>query len=231
MMVHMRHMGNSGKFAVVAGIVAALLLVLTGMTLAEPVFVAFLGVLALAYLSAIGEVLVRGRRLVLLCVGAGTSLTVGFALAFLSTWELAFDGQSSFLGTPLPTDDPDNYFVGAAVSFVATFLVLFIGAAWPAGRRIAPARRPPAKRRPAPSRPAAKGAAPRAAGPKAAAAKGSAAKGSAAKSGSARSGAVQRVSGPGTTSRVPPAAKRPSSPVAPARRPAAKPGPGSTPRR
>jgi hypothetical protein len=226
MMVHMRHMGKSGKFAVVAGIVAALLLVLTGMTLAEPVFVAFLGVLALAYLSAIGEVLVRGRRLVLLCAGAGTSLAVGFALAFLSTWELAFDGQSSFLGTPLPTDDPDNYFVGAAVSCVATFLVLFIGAAWPAGRRVAPARRPAAKRRPAASRPAANGAAPKGAGPKAAAAKSAAAK-----SGAARSGAVQRVSGSGTTSRVPAAAKRPSSPAAPARRPAPKPGAGSTPRR
>ncbi len=227
MMVHMRHLGNSGKFAVIAGIVAALLLVLTGMTLAEPVFVAFLGVLALAYLSAIGEVLVRGRRLVLLCVGAGTSLTVGFALAFLSTWELAFDGHSSFLGTPLPTDDPDNYFVGAAMSFVATFLVLFIGAGWPAGRRVAPARRPAAKRRSAPSRPAAKGAAPKGAGPKAAAAKGSAAKG-----GAEKSGAAQRVSGSRTTSRVPAAAKRPSSSSdAPARRPAPKPGAGSTQRR
>lgn len=228
MMVHMRHMGNSGKFAVITGIVAALLLVLTGMTLAEPVFVAFLGVLALAYLSAIGEVLVRGRRMVLLCVGAGTSLTVGFALAFLSTWELAFDGQSSFLGTPLPTDDPDNYFVGAAASFVATFLVLFVGAAWPAGRRVAPARRPAAKRGPAAkrrpagaSRPAAKGAAPKGAGPKVAAAKGTAEKG----------GAAQRVSGSRTTSRVPAAAKRPSSSAAPARRPAPKPGAGSTPRR
>ena len=216
MMVHMRHMGNSGKFAVIAGIVAALLLVLTGMTLAEPVFVAFLGVLALAYLSAIGEVLVRGRRLVLLCVGAGTSLAVGFALAFLSTWELAFDGQSSFLGTPLPTDDPDNYFVGAAASLVATFLVLFIGAAWPAGTSVAPARRPPAKRRPAASRPAAKG---------------GTARSGAAKGGAARSSTVQRVSGSRTTSGLPASAKRPSSSAAPARRPAPKPGAGSAPRR
>lgn len=221
MMVHMRHMGKSGKFAVIAGIVAALLLVLTGMTLAEPVFVAFLGVLALAYLSAIGEVLVRGRRLVLLCVGAGTSLTLGLVLAFLSTWELAFDRQSTFLGTPVPTNDPDNYFFGAAASFVATFLVLFVGAAWPAGRRVAPARRPAAKGRPAAaSRPPARGAAPKGAGPKGAGPKGAAAKG----------GAAQRVSGSRTTSRVPAAAKRPSSSVAPARRPAPKPGAGSTPR-
>jgi hypothetical protein len=130
------HMGNSGKFAVTAGIVAAGLLVLTGMTLAEPVFVAFLGVLALAYLACVMEILKRRRRLALLAAGAGTSLTVAFSLAFVSTWELAFAGESSFLGTPLPTGDPDNYFYGAAAAALATFLVLFLGAALPGARRL-----------------------------------------------------------------------------------------------
>ena len=70
MMVHMRHMGTSGKFAVIAAVVAGLLLVLTGMTLAEPVFVAFLGVLLLAALAAIWQMVVRGRRAALLVVAA-----------------------------------------------------------------------------------------------------------------------------------------------------------------
>ncbi|NUS37050.1 MAG: hypothetical protein HOQ04_11450, partial [Pseudarthrobacter sp.] len=125
MMDPMRQMGKSGKFAVICGIVAAGLLVLTAMTLAEPVFAAFLGVLALAYLAAVAEVLNRRRRLALLATGTGTALTAGFSLAFLSTWELAFDSQSSFLGTPLPTHDPDDYFLGAACAAVATLGVLF----------------------------------------------------------------------------------------------------------
>ena len=142
MMEHMRHTGKSGKFAVICGIVAAGLLVLTAMTLAEPVFVAFLGVLALAYLAALAEILLRRRRFALLAAGAGTALALGFSLAFLSTWELAFDGQSSFLGTPLPTRDPDNYFIGAAGALAATFGILFLGALWPGKGRTTAARRP-----------------------------------------------------------------------------------------
>ncbi|WP_406634095.1 hypothetical protein [Pseudarthrobacter quantipunctorum] len=129
-------MGKSGKLAVIAGIVAAGLLVLTGMTLAEPVFLAFLGVLALACLACIVELLNRGRRVALLAAGAGTSLTVAFSLAFVSTWELAFAGEPSFFGTPLPTGDPDNYFFGAAAAALATLFILFLGAAWPRGRRL-----------------------------------------------------------------------------------------------
>jgi hypothetical protein len=132
----MERMGKSWKFAVIAGIVAAGLLVLTGMTLAEPVFVAFLGALALACLACIIEILNRGRRFALLAAGAGTSLTVAFFLAFVSTWELAFAGEPSFFGTPLPTGDPDNYFFGAAAAALATLFVLFLGAAWPRGRRL-----------------------------------------------------------------------------------------------
>lgn len=142
MMVDMRHTGKSGKFAVICGVVAAGLLVLTAMTLAEPVFLAFLGVLALAYLAAVAEILVRRRRFALLAAGAGTALALGFSLAFLSTWELAFNGQSSFLGTPLPTDDPDNYFIGAACALAATFGILFLGALWPGRKHITAARRP-----------------------------------------------------------------------------------------
>ncbi|TLM81226.1 hypothetical protein FDW83_17195 [Pseudarthrobacter sp. NamE2] len=191
----MSHMGSSGKVAVVAGIVAAGLLVLTGMTLAMPVFVAFAGVLALACLSALAEVLVRGRRAVLLATGAGTSLTLGCTLAFVGTWELSFDGQSSFLGTPLPTDDPDHYFIGAAASAAGTLLVLFAGAAWPAGKPLAARRRrTAAKRRPAAPRPVTKAA------------------------------PARRTSGSRAPSGLPAAAKRSSSSAVTARKPAAKPG-------
>ena len=162
MMEHMRHMGNSGKFAVICGIVAAGLLVLTGMTLAEPVFLAFLGVLALAYVAAVAELLVRRRHLALLATGAGTSITIACSLAFLSTWELAFDGESSFIGTPLPTNDPDNYFMVAAAAAAGTLAVLFLGAAWPSRRRAGTGRKPAtARRRPvAAGRPTGRGSAP-----------------------------------------------------------------------
>ncbi|WP_411375528.1 hypothetical protein ACLH0K_03810 [Arthrobacter sp. MPF02] len=191
----MSHMGSSGKLAVIAGIVAAGLLVLTGMTLAMPVFVAFAGVLALACLSALAEVLVRGRRAVLLAAGAGTSLTLGCALAFLGTWELSYDGQSSFLGTPLPTDDPDHYFIGAAASAAGTLLVLFAGAAWPSGKPLTSTRgRAAAKQRPAAPRTVTKAA------------------------------PARRTSGSRAPSRLPAAAKRPSSSAVTARKPAAKPG-------
>jgi hypothetical protein len=135
MMVHMRHMGNSGKFAVITGMVAAGLLILTGMTLAEPVFVAFLGVLALAYVACIVEVLRRRRYLMLAIAGLSTSLAIAGSLAFLSTWELAFTDESSLFGTPLPTDDPDNYFFLAALSLLTALGSLFLGAAWPGRRR------------------------------------------------------------------------------------------------
>lgn len=155
----MRHMGNSGKFAVVTGIVAAGLLVLTGMTLAMPVFVAFAGVLGLTYLSCVLELILRRRHVVLVLGGVCTSLAVAGTLAFLGTWELSFEGQSSLIGTPLPTNDPDTYFILAAGSLVAAFVVLFAGAAWP-GRtpiRKAPVRRARARQnatRQGPSRPA-----------------------------------------------------------------------------
>jgi hypothetical protein len=124
-------MGNSGKFAIITGIVAAGLLVLTGMTLAVPVFLAFLGVLGLAYIACVMEVLRRRRYVLLGIAGLSTSLAIAGSLAFLSTWELAFTDESSLFGTPLPTDDPDNYFFLAALSLLTALAALFTGAVWP----------------------------------------------------------------------------------------------------
>ena len=211
MMVHMRHMGTSGKFAVIAAIVAGLLLVLTGMTLAEPVFVAFLGVLLLAALAAIWQMVVRGRRAALLAAGAGTSLTIGFALAFVSTW---------VFGTPLPTGDPDNYFFGAAAAAVATLLVLFLGAAWPAGGRPGNIRRKPApaKRRPVSSsgRTPARGTAQRAATQRTATQR-AATPGSGTQRAGTQGSAAQRASGSRAPARLPAAAavRKPASRSAP----------------
>ncbi|HEY9358560.1 MAG TPA: hypothetical protein VIQ52_19845, partial [Arthrobacter sp.] len=225
-------MGNSGKFAVIAAVAALGMLVLTAITLEEAVMVTFLGLLALAYVSAVAEVLVRGRRLALLATGAGTSLTIAFSLAFLSTWELAFANQSSFLGTPLPTGDPDNYFYWAAASAVSTLLVLFLGAVWPSGRRLGEGRRrpSPAKRRPAPAarRPAARGASPRGTATGRTAAGGTASGGTAQQRAAAQRTAAQRTSAPRTSgqgasgSRAPArlpaaAAKRPPSSESPVR--------------
>jgi hypothetical protein len=256
MMEHMRHTGKSGKFAVICGVVAAGLLVLTGMTLAEPVFVAFLGVLGLAYLAAVAEIVVRRRRFALVATGAGTALVLGFSLAFVSTWTLAYDDQSSFLGTPLPTHDPDNYFLGAGLAAVATFGVLFLGALWPGRRRATAARRPAGTgRRPASAprqatRANAQGRArmasqrtssqrpgpaaarsPRAAAPRAA---GQASPGQTpgAETPGAQASPVQRTSASRTPARGPSAAgKRPSSSVSPAPKPVPRSGSGSASRR
>lgn len=211
----MRHMGNSGKFAVIAAVAASGMLVLTAITLEEAVMVTFLGLVALAYVAAVAEVLARGRRVALVATAAGSSLTIAFALAFVSTWERAFAEQSSYFGTPLPTGDPDNYFYWGAASAVATLAVLFLGAAWPSGRRPwAAKRRPsPAKRRPASGagrsparRPASRSASAGGAAPRNAA-------------------TAQRASGPRAPARMPASAvKRPSSSASPVRKPAPKPG-------
>ena len=230
-------MGKSGKFAVISGVVAAGLLVLTGMTLAEPVFIAFLGVLALACLACITEILNRGRRLALLVAGAGTSLTIGFSLAFVSTWELAFAGQSSFVGTPLPTDDPDNYFFGAATAAVVTLLVLFVGAAWPRGRRLhALSRKGTAGRSTAGRGPGRKGTAgrnttSRGTAGRDASVQGRTAAGRPAAKGTAQRKPAQQAGGLRAPARVPSsAANRPSSSASPARTPP-KTGAKTTPRR
>lgn len=158
MIEHMRHMGNSGKLAIIAAVVALLMLVLTALTLEEPVMFTFLALVALAYVAALFEVLSRRRYAVAVATSLGTSLSIAFSLAFVSTWELAFAGQPSFFGTPLPTGDPDNYFYLTGASGLSTLLVLFLGAAWPgakqlpttARKRASQGRPPTAARRPAP---------------------------------------------------------------------------------
>jgi hypothetical protein len=220
MIEHMRHMGNSGKFAVIAAVAALGMLVLTAITLEEAVMVTFLGLVALAYIAAMAEVLARGRHFVLVATAAGSSLSIAFSLAFVSTWELAFAEQSSFFGTPLPTGDPDNYFYWGAASAVGTLAVLFLGAAWPSGRRLGSAkRRPsPAKRRPASGagRPPARRPAPRTAAARSSATGGVAPRGA---------GTTQRASGTRAPARMPAsAARRPPSSASPVRKPAPKPG-------
>lgn len=225
----MERMGKSGKFAVIAGIVAAGLLVLTGMTLAEPVFVAFLGVLALACLACIIEILNRGRRFALLAAGAGTSFTVAFSLAFVSTWELAFAGEPSVFGTPLPTGDPDNYFFGAAAAALATLCVLFLGAAWPGRRRLLTAASTSRQGQGRPGRGAAGNRrTTTAARP---AAKGSAQRRPAARADGGGTG-VQGAGGLRAPARVPSVpARRPSSSASPTRNPSSATGAKPAPRR
>lgn len=223
----MRHMGNSGKFALIAAVAALGMLVLTAITLEEAVMVTFLGLVALAYVSAVAEVLARGRRLALIATGAGTSLTVAFSLAFLSTWELAFANQSSFLGTPLPTGDPDNYFYWAAASAVSTLFVLFLAAAWPAGRQLGVRGKPsPANRRPASAarRQAAKGGTQRRPAQRATTQRTSVQRTST-QTKSAQGKSAQGASGSRTPTRPAAAAKRPSSSASAARKPAPKPAP------
>ncbi|MCU1435193.1 MAG: hypothetical protein JWR71_1918 [Pseudarthrobacter sp.] len=230
----MRHMGISGKFALITAVAALGMLVLTAITLEEAVMATFLGLVALAYVAAVADVVLRRRNLALLATGVGTSLTVAFFLAFVSTWELAFVDQSTIVGTPLPTDDPDNYFFWAAASAVATVLVLFLGVVWPSGKRLGARGRLPAgglnspsgQRRPAPGTTA---------GARRTAARGGVAsrEGAAAQRGSASGGGAQRSSGSRAPARlpagarVPVPAKRSSSSASPARNPALKPAPKS----
>ena len=213
----MRHMGISGKIAIGAACAALGMFVLTAISLEESVMFTFLGLAAIAYVAAVSELFVRARHFAVAAAGVGSSLTVAFSLAFVSTWELAFADQSSFFGTPLPIDDPDHYFFLAAASALATLLVLFTGITWPSGKRLrTPARKKPAaRRRPAPGR-------------RPAATAGARGGGAAAQRTAAKASAGQRTSGSRTpAARVPaPAAKRPSSSAArkPAPKPAPKPG-------
>ena len=171
---------------------------------------------------------------------AGTSLTIAFSLAFLSTWELAFADQSSFLGTPLPTGDPDNYFFWAAASAVATLVVLFLGAVWPSGRRLGPARRRPRRPsggprplpagRPPGARPPGTHRAHRGRAQPSRAARNARRQRHRRRAPSGRTG--QRASGSRAPARLPAAAaKRPSSSASPVRKPAPKPGTRTAPNR
>lgn len=220
MIDRMRHMGISGKFALITAVAALGMLVLTAITLEEAVTVTFLGLAAVTYVAAVAEVLRRRRHVALVATGVGSSLTVAFSLAFLSTWELAFVDQPTIIGTPLPTHDPDNYFFWAAASAVATVLVLFLGAAWPSGSRFGNGNGLAAgggrKRSPSQDRPVARRTPPG----RAPAARSSATRNTGA------TGTAQRPSGSRAPGRLPAgAAKRPSPSASPARKPAPKPVP------
>ncbi|MET4146050.1 hypothetical protein ABIB45_002969 [Arthrobacter sp. UYCo732] len=233
----MRHIGISGKFALITAVAALGMLVLTAITLEEAVTVTFLGLAAVAYVAAVAELLGRRRHLALLATGVGSSLTNAFFLAFLSTWELGFADQSTIVGTPLPTDDPDNYFFWAAASAVATVLVLSLGVVWPSGKRLAAGGRLVAgghKPSPASRRPATRGAAARKPAGRGAATRSAAATGSAAQHGTSSGSTAQRASGSRAPARLPAAArvpavgaKPPSSSAAPVRKTAPKPAPKS----
>ncbi|MDQ0680060.1 hypothetical protein QFZ30_003442 [Arthrobacter pascens] len=211
----MRHMGNSGKIAIAAALAALGMLVLTALTLEESVMFTFLGLVAVAYVAAVSEVFALGRHVAVLAGGVGTSLTIGFSIAFLRMWGLAFNQDPAAVGTAVTTKDSDIYFYLAATSAAATLLVLFAGVVWPAGKRrpSASRRKVPARRRPSsPSRRPAR------TGTKAA----SGAQRSTGQRTSAQRASAQRTSGSRTpAARVPPVeAKRPSSSASPVRKPA-----------
>lgn len=156
----MRHMGNSGKLAVVAAFVALGLLVLAAVVLEELVLYLFLGSVLTCYLASIVQVFNRRRYLVVLLGAAGTSLFIGFSIAFLRMWGLAFNQDANAMGSAVSSEDSDIYFYLAAVAGVGTLFVLFLGAVWPAfgSRTAVPVKRPaqavkrPAARTPAPAK-------------------------------------------------------------------------------
>jgi hypothetical protein len=183
MIVHMRHMGTSGKIAIGAFLVALGLLILTGITLHEWVLVWFVGAAATAYVACVAEVVVRRRHKTLAASGVGSILFIAFGIAFLRQWGLAFNPDPDALSTRVDSAHPDLYFYLAAAAGVFTLLLLFAGTVLPGrshGRRgpgYAPRRRPaPVARaagtrstspRPSASRPTPRGTAARPAAPRA----------------------------------------------------------------
>ena len=187
MIVHMRHMGISGKIAIGAFLAALALLVLTGITLHEWVLVWFVGACITAYVACVAEVVVRRRHKTLAASGVGTILFIAFGVAFLRQWGLAFNPDPDALSTRVDADHPDLYFYLAAVAGAVTLLLLFAGTVLPSRRRQrsagqAPGRRPapaprgtstrsarprPSASRPTPRSTAARTAAPRAVAPRA----------------------------------------------------------------
>ena len=159
----MRHMGNSGKLAVVAAFVSLGLLVLAAVVLEELVLYLFLGAVLVCYLASLVQVFSRRRYLVVLLGAAGTSLFIGCSIAFLRMWGIAFNQDANALGgaalgSSVSTQDSDIYFYLAVAAGIGTLAVLFLGAVVPSfgSRAVAPVRRPatPAKRTPSPRKPA-----------------------------------------------------------------------------
>ncbi|PRB41424.1 hypothetical protein CQ020_11615 [Arthrobacter sp. MYb23] len=164
----MRHMGNSGKLAVVAAFVSLGLLVLAAVVLEELVLYLFLGAVLVCYLASLVQVFSRRRYLVVLLGAAGTSLFIGCSIAFLRMWGIAFNQDANALGgaalgsaapgSSVSTQDSDIYFYLAVAAGIGTLAVLFLGAVVPSfgSRAGAPVRRPatPAKRTASPRKPA-----------------------------------------------------------------------------
>jgi MFS family permease len=113
----------------------------TAITLEEGVLFAFLSAAAVGYLSAVAEVFSRRRHLALILGAIGSSLTIGFAIAFLRMWGLAFNEESNAVGTAVNTQDSDSYFYLAAAAGFGTMLVLLAGAVLPGRARRIPAGR------------------------------------------------------------------------------------------
>lgn len=151
----MRHMGNSGKLAIISAVVSAGLLVLLAITLEETVMYTFLGVLALCYLASVAEVFVRRRHFMLVLGTISSILFIAFGIAFLRMWGLAFNQDENALGSAVSTKDSDIYFYLAAAAGCGSLAVLFVGAVWPSrnsrkGRPV-PASRPVARQAPRPA--------------------------------------------------------------------------------
>ncbi len=166
----MRHMGKSGKTAIGASLAALALLVLAGATLNETVALWFLAASAIAYVACVAEVVIRRRHKTLLASGVGSILFIGFGIAFLRQWGLAFNAAPDALSAPVDSTYPDLYFYLSAAAGAATLLLLLAGTVLPgrgpapragyASRRPAAASRRPVPRKP-PARPASRPAASR----------------------------------------------------------------------
>lgn len=161
----MRHMGNSGKLAVVAAFVSLGLLVLAAVVLEELVLYLFLGSVLICYLASLVQVFNRRRHFVVLLGAAGTSVFIGCSIAFLRMWGIAFNQDANALGSAVSTLDSDIYFYLAAMAGVGTLGVLFLGAVVPSfgSRAVVTAKRPAptAKRTPPPRKPVTRKPAPR----------------------------------------------------------------------
>jgi hypothetical protein len=209
----MRHMGNSGKLAIIAAFVSLGLLVLAAVVLEELVLYLFLGAVLTCYLASLVQVFNRRRYLVVLLAAAGTTLFVGFGIAFLRMWGLAFSQDSSAMGSAVSSQDSDMYFYLAALAGMGTVAVLFLGAVWPSfgSRAVVQAKRPAPAARRAPGPAARRAPAPRQTTPRPA----TQAKRPAAQQ---RPATQQRSVSPKTASARRPATPR--TPAAPAKRPA-----------
>jgi hypothetical protein len=144
MMIYMRHMGNSGKIAIGAFLAALALLVLTGVTLHATVLLWFLAASAVAYVACVAGLVIRRRHRILAASGIGSVLFIGFGIAFLRMWGLAFNADPEALSAHVDSEHPDLYFYLAAASGAATLLLLFAGTVLPSRGHgpYAPRRRP-----------------------------------------------------------------------------------------